>query len=163
MKRFLVVALMTFLCAYGGSSVATAQERAPGSADPPLLDAKAADDVWHFPSGGYSRVPWIHATRGAVLPMLYVSFIGLEAYDGYSTNRGLRQGAVESNALVGAIAQNQRAVWAVKGATAFISIYVAERLWRGHHRGEAIAVMFVSNSVMTAVAVTNASVLRTQQ
>ena len=54
-------------------------------------------------------------------------------------------------------------MWAVKGGVAFASIYVAERLWRTHHRGEAIAVMAVSSGVMAAVAANNAAILRGQR
>ena len=44
-----------------------------------------------------------------------------------------------------------------------MSIYVAERLWRGHHRGQAIAMMVVSNGIMAAVAASNASIIRSQR
>jgi hypothetical protein len=103
------------------------------------------------------------ATRGPALPGLYVSLIGLQAYDGYSTSRGLRQGAIESNTFMGRVASHPGALWAAKGGAAFLSIYTAERLWRQHHRGEAIAVMIVSNGIMAAVAASNARIVHNQK
>jgi hypothetical protein len=61
------------------------------------------------------------------------------------------------------LASHPGALWAVKGGAAFISIYAAERLWRQHRRGQAIAMMAVSNGLMVAVAASNASVLRAQR
>src|SRR5947209_7771364 len=39
---------------------------------------------------------------------------------------------------MGRLASHPGALWAAKGGAAFLSIYTAERLWRQHHRGEAI-------------------------
>jgi hypothetical protein len=103
------------------------------------------------------------ASRGAALPSLYGSLIVLQAYDGYSTGRGLRNGAVESNGLMASLATHPGSLWAVKGASAFTSIYIAERLWRKQRRGSAIALMLVSNAIMVGVAANNAAVLRRQK
>jgi hypothetical protein len=108
-------------------------------------------------------VPVGPAVRGPALPWLYVSLIGLQAYDGYSTNRGLNQGAVESNSFMSGLTSHPGALWAAKGGAAFVSIYTTERLWRRHRRGQAIALMLMSNGIMAAVAVSNASVLRVQR
>jgi hypothetical protein len=102
----------------------------------------------------------VAASRGPVLPALYGSLIILQAYDGYSTNRGLRNGAVESNALMASLAKHPASLWAVKGGAAFVSIYMAERLWRQHRRGQALAVMVVSNALMVGVASSNAAIVR---
>jgi hypothetical protein len=107
--------------------------------------------------------PVAPAVRGSVLPSLYTSLIGLQAYDGYSTNRGLKNGASESNAILGLVTKHPAAVWAVKGGAAFASIYAAERLWRKHRRGQAIALMAVSTSIMAAVAANNAAIIRAQR
>jgi hypothetical protein len=64
---------------------------------------------------------------------------------------------------VGRLASHPGALWVAKGGAAFLSIYTAERLWRRHHRGEAIAVMVISNGIMAAVAASNASVIRNQK
>jgi hypothetical protein len=126
---------------------------APGRANP-------------FPTPLASQ-PWrlLNSTRSrpSILPVLYATFIGLEAYDGYSTLKGTKQGASESNPLLRGFTDKPGAVWAVKGGAAFASIYFAERLWRSHHRGEAIVVMTVSNGIMAAIAARNLSVIRAQR
>ena len=157
MFRSIAVALisLSFVCATARS--AAAQD----SAAPPTLFVKMTAPA----AGGDFRLPGrvIPADRGSLLPALYVSLAGLQAYDGYSTSRGLKSGASEANAVLGTVASHPAALWAVKGGTAFMSIYVAERLWRGHHRGQAIAMMVVSNGIMAAVAASNASIIRSQR
>src|SRR5471032_766916 len=81
-----------------------------------------AGGLWHTPV--FVNPP----SRGAALPVLYVSLIGLQVYDGYSTQRGLDQGAVESNSFMSAVVSHPAALWAAKGGAAFVSIYKAERL-----------------------------------
>ena len=156
MFRSIAVAMisLSFVCATARSAAAQ------NSADPPTLFVKMT-----APAGGDFRLPGrvIPADRGSLLPALYVSLAGLQAYDGYSTSRGLKSGASEANAVLGTVASHPAALWAVKSGTAFMSIYVAERLWRGHHRGQAIAMMVVSNGIMAAVAASNASIIRSQR
>lgn len=101
--------------------------------------------------------------RGAVLPALYVSLAGLHTFDAYSTLKGVSKGAVESNPLMRGAARNSTAVWAIKAGVTGATIGLAERLWRDNKRGQAIALLVVSNGVMAAVAARNASVLRQQQ
>src|SRR3982074_2232372 len=47
------------------------------------------------PAGGLWRPPVRvgSPSRGSALPAMYVSLIGLQAYDGYSTTQGLTHGA----------------------------------------------------------------------
>jgi hypothetical protein len=99
-------------------------------------------------------------TRGGALPLLYASLIGLQAYDGLSTTRGLRKGAVESNTLMASLVKHPVSLWGAKAGTAFASIYIAERLWKQHRRGAAIAMMVASNAMMVGVASNNAAILR---
>ena len=40
------------------------------------------------------------------------------------------------------------------------TLYAAERQWRQHHRGRAVAIMIVSNGLMAGVAARNAWVKR---
>ncbi|MCC7417892.1 MAG: hypothetical protein IT176_12205 [Acidobacteria bacterium] len=96
------------------------------------------------------------ARRPAALPALYAGFIALEAYDGYSTSRGLAHGAAESNPLVRWAIGHPAKLWAVKASAAAVSIIFAERLWRGNRRAKAVTVMVLSNAVMGFVAVRNA-------
>ena len=155
MFRPTLVAVIALSCVCVMSGTAGAQD----PVDPPVLNVKMTAP----PSGTWQAGPVIPAMRGPVLPALYVSLLGLQAYDGYSTTRGLKNGAVESNVILGALASHPAALWAAKGGTALVSIYVAERLWRGHHRGQAIALMVVSNGIMAAVAASNASIIRSQR
>ena len=143
------------LIAMCGVCAAPARAGAQDPVDPPQLNVRMT-----APPSALEVSP---ATRGPVLPALYTSLIGLQAYDGYSTSRGLRQGAVESNTFMGRVASHPGALWAAKGGAAFLSIYTAERLWRQHHRGEAIAVMLVSNGIMAAVAASNARLIHNQK
>ena len=155
--RPLVVGLITLSCVWGVPALAAAANPEQDWVNLPVRMTAPAGGLWLTP------VRWIPATRGPVLPSLYVSLIGLEAYDGYSTTRGLKNGAIESNTFMRRLAANPSALWVVKGGTTFVSIYMAERLWRKNHRGQAVAIMVVTNGLMAAVAVNNASVLRAQQ
>jgi hypothetical protein len=102
------------------------------------------------------------ATRPSALPAMYVSLAGLQAYDGYSTLRGVRAGATEANPLVGGLAGQPAAFWTVKALSTVTTIYFAEQLWRQHKRGQAIATMVAANAVMGAVAAHNNAVLRSR-
>jgi hypothetical protein len=102
------------------------------------------------------------ATRPSMLPAMYVSLAGLQAYDGYSTLRGVRAGATEANPLVGGLAGQPAAFWAVKALSTVTTIYFAEQLWRQRKRGQAIVTMVAANAVMGAVAAHNNAVLRSR-
>ena len=102
------------------------------------------------------------ARRPSALPGMYVSLAGLQAYDGYSTTRGVKNGATEANPLVGRLASQPAAFWTVKALSTVTTIYFAEQLWRQHKRGQAIITMVVANAVMGAVAAHNMSVVRSR-
>ena len=156
MFRPILATMIATSCLCAMSTIAAAQD----PVDPPMLKVRMT-----APAGGdwQPGVLVNTATRGPVLPGLYVGLIGLQAYDGYSTSRGLKQGAVESNTFMSRLASHPGALWAAKGGAAFLTIYASERLWRQHRRGQAIALMVVSNGIMAAVAASNASVLRAQR
>lgn len=98
--------------------------------------------------------------RPRVLPALYVGLAGFQAYDAYSTIRGVGQGVGrETNPLVGGLASQPVAFWSLKAISTATSIYYAEQLWRQHHRGKAIAMMVAANGMMAFVSARNASVL----
>jgi len=101
------------------------------------------------------------ANRPGVLPVLYVSLAGLQAYDGYSTLTGVRRGAGETNGLMKNVAGNPAAMWAVKGGVTAASIVLSERLWKQNRKVAAIVTMVATNGLMAAVAARNASVLHT--
>jgi uncharacterized protein DUF5658 len=93
---------------------------------------------------------------GALMPM-YVGLVGLQAYDGYSTTRGVRSGGSEQNPLVGGLANQPAAFWTLKAVSTVSTIYFAEQLWRTHHPVQAIVLLAVANGAMAAVAAHNAS------
>jgi hypothetical protein len=101
--------------------------------------------------------------RGALLPSLYVSLAALNAYDAYTTTRGYKDGAAETNALLRGAASKPAVVWAIKGGITAASVAVAEQMWRSHHRVRAIGMMAITNSIMAVVAARNGGVLRNQQ
>jgi hypothetical protein len=138
---------LVFLVLLGFAAPAAAQEPAP----PPLYARLL--DLQPFVLG--EEPP----SRPAILPPLYVSFIGLEVFDGYSTSRGLSQGASESNPFVRWSVDHRATLWAVKGAAAAGSIYFAERLWKKNRRAQAMTVMVVSNVVMVFVAARNVAAI----
>jgi len=96
--------------------------------------------------------------RPAMLKGLYAASIGLQAFDGYSTYVGLRRGSLELNPAMQSATPTTLVV--AKATMTLTTIAIADQLWRQHHRGQAIAVMLISNGLMTAVAAKNASVLR---
>jgi Domain of unknown function (DUF5658) len=173
MGRSVVAGLMVMSCVYAMPTRAAAQETFEHSGWTVGKDAQAKSVSelpelsvrMMVPAGGLWQTPVRvrPASRGAALPAMYVSLIGLQAYDGYSTTTGLNHGAVESNGFMSAVVNHPASLWAVKGGAAFASIYMAERLWRQHRRGQAIALMVATNVVMASVAVSNASIIRAQK
>jgi hypothetical protein len=115
----------------------------------------SAADAPHAPI-----VSELGVSRGRILPALYITAAGLQAYDGWSTVTGLRRGATEANAGIAGLASHPGAIWAFKAGAAIVSVSAAEVLWRRHRRAEAIATMVAVNSIMVAVALNNASVIR---
>jgi hypothetical protein len=99
-------------------------------------------------------------SHGIALSAMYVSYVGLQLSDALTTSSALKRGAVEANPIMAGIAGQAAALWAVKGAAAFGTIYMAERLWKQNHRAQAIALMAVSNSVMAVVVAHNTAVTR---
>jgi hypothetical protein len=100
------------------------------------------------------------ANRGKLLPALYVGLSALNAYDVYSTWKGVANGAREANPIMRAVASNPGALFAIKGGTTVATIVLAERLWRQDRRVAAITMMIISNGLMATIAASNASVRR---
>jgi len=155
------------LVGFGSTSAVAQSLDVQGTASVQRIADASADEVSPLfakmimpSSADWSLEAEVPATRGGALPLLYASLIGLQAYDGFSTSRGLQNGAVESNAFMASMVTHPMSLWGAKAGTAFASIYIAERLWKQHRRGAAIALMVVSNAMMVAVASNNARVLR---
>lgn len=122
-----------------------------------MLQPLAGDVDWSLPPvllGG--------PRRGAMLPALYVGLAGLNAFDAYSTVKGLSRGATEGNPLMQPAAGSSAAMWAIKGGVTAGSIAVAERLWRQNRRGAAITMMVVSNVIVATAAARNVQILGRQ-
>lgn len=98
------------------------------------------------------------ASRPRALPALYVSLAVLQAFDAYSTVRGLSSGAQEGNPIMQHVAQNTAGFVALKAATAVVPMVLAERMWK-HNKVGAIALMVAANGVAAAVGANNARVL----
>ncbi len=96
--------------------------------------------------------------RPSILPLLYVSFAGLQAYDVYSTRAGLARGASELNPIVAPAGGDTMRMIALKAASAGTTIAIAEHLWH-KNRTAALLTMVAANSVMAVVAANNARVL----
>lgn len=139
--------------------IATVPANGPLEADALALEPSETPQVAApFPAGMIDVLP---PRRPSILPVLYGSLIALEAYDGYSTMTGTAAGATETNPLLRGVTDNPYAMWAIKGGATIVGIYVAERLWKQHHRGAAVATMIVFNGLMAGVAARNVSVKRT--
>jgi hypothetical protein len=98
------------------------------------------------------------ASRPRVLPALYISLAAFQAFDAYSTARGLSSSAQESNPLMQHVAGNTVGFLALKAATAAVPMLLAERMWK-HNKVGAVALMVVANGVAAAVSANNAQVL----
>ena len=125
----------------------------------PASAADAADAVVNVDTKIIFTVPDVQPHRPAVLPTLYASFVSLQAYDVYSTRRGLSQGAIEANPLMQGVVGSTPGFIAMKAVTTGASIFIAERLWKTNRKA-AIITMIVANGVMGAVAANNARVLQ---
>ena len=136
---------------------AHAQAPQEGPADPGDADAQSL--VVHNP---FQPAPPVLAppTRPMILPPLYVSFAALQIFDGYTTTQKLGHGASEANPFFAPFADHPGVVWGVKAGATAGAIVASELLWRRRQRAQAIAVMVVSNAVLSLVAARNASVAR---
>ena len=159
MSRLPLVAALV-LSVFGVVRPAQANDAERAANDYAATVAAAGEVEWSLPA-----VPMAAEAGGQrrLLASLHVSLAALNAYDAYSTSRGLRAGAVEANPLMAGVATNGAALWAVKAGVTASTVYVAEQLWRKNRRIEAIALMVVSNGMMAVVSARNASVLRQQR
>ena len=104
-----------------------------------------------------------HQAARAALISLAAASASLQAYDTYSTLSALNLGAVEANPAMRGLARRPAALVAVKAGVAASSILASAQLWKQHHRKSAIALLVITNGTMTAVALHNASVLRSMR
>jgi hypothetical protein len=95
--------------------------------------------------------PWRHS--------LYVSFAALQIMDGLSTRQALSNNATEANPMMGGIAKNSAALFAVKAGTAAATTFFAERVARKNPKAATI-MMAVLNSAYVAIVAHNYRVAR---
>ena len=159
MNRLAAATVLMLTIAAIPASAADRADAVTGEGVAAAAPALAADVDWALPA--------VHigagASRGSILPSLYVSLGALQAFDGYSTTTGLRRGATEANGVMKNVAGSPAAMWIAKGGITAASIYAAERLWKQNRRVAAIATMVATNGLMAMVAARNASVLRVQR
>jgi len=123
----------------------------------PTAKANDSDDV----TPPIKLAPSKGSFAGAsALRSMYGSLALLQAYDVYSTNKAMANGAIERNPLLQGAVANRAAFIGLKIAMTAGPIYEAEKLWRNHHRVGAIALMAASNGIMMGVAAHNASIIR---
>jgi len=70
---------------------------------------------------------------------------------------------VEANPVMQAVTRRPVALVAVKAGVAASSILASTHLWKQHHRKTAVALLAITNGMMTAVAIHNASVLHSMR
>jgi hypothetical protein len=130
---------------------------ADGAAASPSSASLAGDIDWSLPSIKVGETKPGNAP--GALPGLYVSLAALNAFDAATTLKGLQAGADEGNPLMRGVVSRSPVLLTVKAATTGASIFLAERLRRNGHKGQAVVMMVLSNSVMATVAAHNARVL----
>jgi hypothetical protein len=140
-----------------------ATSAAKAAVSSPALAADVASEEPDVPQAGrlaaLAPIQIGAPSRGAVLPLLYASYAGLQAFDATSTLRGVKLGAQEANPLMSGLSGNPAGMWALKAGLTAASIVASEHLWKQHRRGEAIALMVVANGIMAGVAARNAAVV----
>ena len=158
MRRAAFALLLTMLVAapaFAADGDSLGEAGVLGAAGAAAASGLAADVDWSLPS-----VAMTQPSTAKVLPGLYASLAALNTYDMISTLKGTKAGAVEANPLMRGVVKNSPALLGVKAASTGAAIFLAERLRRNGHKGQALAVMIVSNSVMATVAANNARVVR---
>lgn len=165
MRRIVVAATVSLMFAAHSASASdllTSIEKAKdavaadASKDPaPAADAK--DD--NAPPAKLATPPSGFPTGRIALTGLYANFAGFQAYDVYSTNKAISNGAREANPHMRALVENPLAFISLKVAVTAGPIYEAERLWRNNQKIAALALMAGSNGIMMVVAAHNRAVM----
>ena len=105
-------------------------------------------------------LPSAASGRPVALAASYVAHAALQSFDVYSTLAAPRTAAVERNPIVAGLVGHPAAFVAAKGVLGATTILAAEALWKRGHRARAMAVMALSNSLLSVVAANNAAALR---
>ena len=94
------------------------------------------------------------AKRPAILPALYVTLGGMQAWDAFATNAALKAGAREANPTVAPFAGNTGALIGAKAAATVGTIFFAERLWK-KNKVAAVVMLAAINGATAAVSMHN--------
>jgi len=132
--------------------------RPTSKADAASGAALAGDVDWSLPPVNFGG----SQARPRVLPALYTSLAALQAFDAYSTTKGVPLGAREANPLMRGAASKPAVFWALKAGTTVLPMMAAERMWKKNRVG-AVVVMALANGLAVAVAANNAKVLGRQK
>lgn len=83
---------------------------------------------------------------------LYVGLASAQAFDIHSTSLAIDRGARERNPLLRALGpDNTWAAVAVKASLTGATIWTAERMWKRHHRMNAVVLMAAVTALQAAV------------
>ena len=89
--------------------------------------------------------------RPAPLLPMYISYVGLQMGDAFTTVKALGLGAHEANGIMGGITKHPVPFYALKMAVAGLGVVGAERMWRKGGRKSAVVVMLAGNVLMGVV------------
>jgi hypothetical protein len=132
-----------------------------GEADPRSL-ATASSAAAYTADVNWSLTPrpvTADASRGWLLPSLYVGLATLNALDAYTTSTAIRSGAgVEANPMMRGVVGHPAALWTIKGGATAATVLLSEQLRKSHHRAAAIATMIVSNGAVAMVTMRNTKI-----
>jgi hypothetical protein len=115
----------------------------------PLLKADASIRLPEPPPVQLSNVE-----RPVILPALYATLGGMQAWDIYTTTRALKVGAHEANATAASFSSHAGSLVGLKAATTVGTIFFAERMWKKNKVG-AIVMLVAVNSATAAVSMHN--------
>jgi hypothetical protein len=137
--------LLTASATSFASDSETAAKATPiaGAIDRAAKDAEPTVTLWTL-----SQQP----KRPAVLPVLYASYLTLQAADIVSTRKALSAGAHEANPLMGAGQMGTMII--AKAAAGASTMYFTEKLWKKNRVG-AIVVMAALNGATAAIVAHN--------
>jgi hypothetical protein len=92
--------------------------------------------------------------RPVILPALYATLGGMQAWDIYTTTRALTVGAHEANPTAATFSSHAGSLVGLKAATTVGTIFFAERMWKKNKVG-AIVMLVAVNGATAAVSMHN--------
>jgi hypothetical protein len=93
-------------------------------------------------------------SRPPILPVLYMTFGAMQAWDIYSTTAALKAGVREGNPVAASVAGNPASLIALKVMSTAGTIYFTERMWK-NNRVAAVIVLAAINGATAAISLHN--------